>query len=112
MPKYRFYPFSNENNREHGVDFEAASDEEAHDEAERLRAKFGCRIFELWRGKRLSAVPANRAVHFRSCDSRLMSTNGENSRRGSGPRSLTHSGHPRALQDCCAAQYPLQADAS
>jgi hypothetical protein len=51
MPKYRCYIFDESNERQRAIDFEAASDDDACAEADRLHATWGYGVFELWSGK-------------------------------------------------------------
>ena len=51
MRKYRLYRFDEHNRREYAIDFEASSDPEAYQKADRLLARQGFGNFELWRGE-------------------------------------------------------------
>ena len=50
MPKYRCY-FFKDSERQRAIDFEAASDDEACAEVDRLHADLGQGEFELWSGR-------------------------------------------------------------
>ena len=57
MPSYRCYLFNRFNRIESVVDFDAASDEEACKEADRLHVKSGYGVLELWHDRRKVYCP-------------------------------------------------------
>jgi hypothetical protein len=63
MTHYRCYLFNAANRVERVVDFTAASDAEACDEADRMHTESGYGFLELWRDNRKVYCPGGQKLH-------------------------------------------------